>query len=66
MHAGRHQFVAGREQRNFRPPVHRNERVIHAGGERQVTGRKPMTVGDERIAGREVEPFGANVAAFRR
>ena len=40
--------------------------MIHAGGERKVTGGKPMAGGEERIAGREVEPFRANVAAFRR
>ena len=64
--ARRHQFVAGREQRDFRAPVHRDERMIHAGGKRKVARREAVAGREQHVACREVEPSHADVAALWR
>ena len=42
----------------------RQERVVHAGGERQIARRQPVTFGEQAVARLEVEPELADVAAF--
>ena len=55
--AGRHQFVAGGKQRELRPAMHRQQRMVHAGGQLQVARRQPVAFGQEPFAGAEIEPL---------
>ncbi len=62
--AGRHQFVAGGEERDCRAPMHRYNRMVHAGDERQVARGEPMACREQAIAAAKVEALPANVAAL--
>ena len=40
---GRHKLVAGRKQHDLWPPVHGHERMVHAGGEREIARGEPVS-----------------------
>ena len=44
--------------------VHRHGGVVHGAGEREVARGQATALGDERGAGLEIEPLGADVAAL--
>ena len=46
--------------------MHRQQRMVHAGGEREIARGEPMPFGEQRFAGAEIEPLRAHVAAFGR
>ena len=62
--AGRHQFVAGREQRDLGLAINRHQRMVHAGDQREVARGQPMAFGEQLVAQAEIEPLRADVAAF--
>ena len=62
--AGRHQFVAGREQRHLGLAINRHQRMVHAGNEREVARGQPMAFGEQLVALAEIEPLRADIAAF--
>jgi len=48
--AGGHQLVAGREQRDFRAAIDRQQRMIHSGGKRQIARGQAMAFGEQDFA----------------
>ena len=59
----RHQFVAGREQRDAWPPMDRHRRVVHRCREHEVARGQAVPRCQQHIAGLEVEPLDAHVLA---
>ena len=55
--AGRHQFVAGREQRHFRAAMQRHERMVHASEQRQIARAQPVTRREQRVAAAKSSPW---------
>ena len=47
--SGRHQLVAGGEQRDLRPPMDRQARMIHAGGERKIARGEPVSGREQNV-----------------
>ncbi len=61
--ARRHQLVAGGDDGDARPGCHRNFRVIHGGGERQVAGGNAPPSIEQDLALREVQALLAHILA---
>ena len=46
----RHELIAGGEQRDFRLPMYRQQRMVHAGSQREIARGEPMAFGEQRFA----------------
>ena len=64
--AGRHELVAGRENRDPRPTAHRQRRMIGGGRERDVARAQPLAGAKQRLSFEEVEPRIAKIVAGSR
>ncbi len=63
--AGHDQLVAGGEQRELRPPPHRQLRIVHAGGEREVAIAEAGAGRQQHVAFAEIDAGRADIAPGR-